>query len=443
MKRISIADWAIQEALRQGAQAARAELSCIDMLNVQCEDDEVTALQQNSGCGLVIRLYVDGRYGTYSTNRLDRSEIAHLISNGITCTRLLTPDPDRTLPDPSRYYRASSLEHNRLQAIALGNYIDDDPALGLNPVQMALSVAQPILGADSRIINISTQLGNRSGWQYLADTQGFSGISLCCQAYAYTSVALHDQGDSRPSDGWVEYGINFTELHTRLAPLGQLSLQAALWRLGASSVKAGRYTVAVEPVCLPKLLNPLLEAMSDYNLYQHRSFLADRLGEQITSPCFTLTDEPQRHGAFGACLFDFEGVRTEQTPLITDGRLLTYFIGTYYGRKMHTTPTVSQANVLCIKPGTQSRQHIMSSLGQTILITGFLGGNCNETTGDFSFGIEAQLFVHGERVQAIAGMNITGNMLELWKNLSEVSSDAERVPDGYFPTLFFSNINIQ
>ncbi|MBO7379145.1 MAG: hypothetical protein J6U31_05290 [Bacteroidales bacterium] len=182
MKRIEIADWAVNEALQKGAQAARAELSCIDMLNVQCEDAEVSTLQQNSGCGLVLRLFVDGRFGTFSTNRLDRTEISALIANGIACTRLLSIDADRTLPDPSRYYRSESLEANRQEALALESYLENDPTL--DPVRLALSIGQPVLGSDPRLISFTTQFGTRSGWQYVADSQGFRGISFCSNAYA-------------------------------------------------------------------------------------------------------------------------------------------------------------------------------------------------------------------------------------------------------------------
>lgn len=441
MKRIEIADWAVNEALQKGAQAARAELSCIDMLNVQCEDAEVSTLQQNSGCGLVLRLFVDGRFGTFSTNRLDHTEISALIANGIACTRLLSIDADRTLPDPSRYYRSESLEANRQESLALESYLENDPTL--DPVQLALSIGQPVLGSDPRLISFTTQFGTRSGWQYVADSQGFRGISFCSNAYAYSSASLHDEGDSRPSDGWLETGIGYADLLPLLPDLGRKALQAAQWRLGAGPVKPGLYHLAIEPVCLMKLLDPLLDAMSGFNLYAHRSFLAGKLGQQIASSSFTLTEEPQRKGAFGACLYDLEGVRTQFTELIKKGCLQTWFLSTYYARKLQMEPTLSSSNVLCIEPGTRSRQAILNDCPEAILITGFLGGNCNELTGDFSFGIEGQLFRYGERVQGVSGMNITGNMLQLWQSVSEIADDVERTFDGFFPTVFFEMISLQ
>jgi len=442
IKKIDIADWALSEALRCGAQAVRVELSCIDNFIVQCQDTEISTLQQSNGCGLMLRLFVDGRYGSYSTNRLEKAELQDLINNGIACTRLLTPDPDRVLPDPSRYYKAESLEQNKQEMLALKNFSPTNPEI--DPVSMACEIARPVIGTDPRLINISTYLSNRSGWQYMADSQSFRGYSCCSMSAAYTTASLRDEGDSRPSDSWMYYAIGLDELQLQLPDLASKALKAAQMRIGASSVPAGRYHIAIEQTCLMKLLGPLLEAMQDYNLYQNRSILQQySLGDQIVSPILTLTEEPQRQGAFSACLFDYEGVRTTFTPLILKGRIQQWCISTYFGRKLKMTPTLSNPNVLCISPGLLSRQEVLNSLDDTILITGFLGGNCNEVTGDFSFGIEGQLYNRGNRIKGIAGMNLTGNILELWNNLSNICSDVERLPDGYFPTLFFENVEIQ
>ncbi len=439
--KIDIANWTLQQALSAGAQAARIELSCIDNIAIQCQDIEVSTLQQSRGCGLVMRLFVDGRYGTYSTNRLERADLLQLINNGIACTRLLSPDPDRSLPDPARYYRASDLEANRKEALALGNFSATPPQA--DPIELAIETARPVMGSDPRLIHLSTYLSYRSGWQYMADSQDFHGYSCCSTAAAYCTASLQDEGDSRPSDSWMEYAISIDELRPLLADLGLKALEAARQRLGATPVPAGRYNIAVEQTCLMRLLGPILSAMQDSDLYTHRSFLASHhIGDIITSPLLSLSDQPQRHRAFSACLFDFEGVRTEHTTLIREGHLCEWFIGTYLGRKMQLTPHLSGPNVLCIEPGSLSRQEVLDQLDDTILITGFLGGNCNDVTGDFSFGIEGQLYRRGERIKGVAGVNLTGNMLDFWQNLSHVCNDVEKLPDGYFPTLFFHDIKI-
>lgn len=47
---------------------------------------------------MVVHLFVDGRYGSYSTNRLDKKELEKFIKDGISATRFLAEDKARTLP---------------------------------------------------------------------------------------------------------------------------------------------------------------------------------------------------------------------------------------------------------------------------------------------------------------------------------------------------------
>ena len=68
----------------------------------RCEDGQ---MQQASEGGLSLSLYVDGRYGSISTNRLNRKELETFIKNGIDSTRYLAKDEARVLADPSRYYK--------------------------------------------------------------------------------------------------------------------------------------------------------------------------------------------------------------------------------------------------------------------------------------------------------------------------------------------------
>lgn len=66
---------------------------------------KIDRLQQASENSMVIHLFVDGRYGSFSTNRLDKKELEKFIRNGIDSTRYLAEDKARTLPDASLYYK--------------------------------------------------------------------------------------------------------------------------------------------------------------------------------------------------------------------------------------------------------------------------------------------------------------------------------------------------
>jgi PmbA protein len=87
----------------------------------------------------------------------------------------------------------------------------------------------------------------------------------------------------------------------------------------------------------------------------------------------------------------------------------------------------------------------MKAAGKGILVTGFLGGNSNSTTGDFSLGVNGFYFENGKLVQPVQEMNIAGNLLEFWKRLKEVGNDPFansplRTPSLLFDDVLFSGV---
>jgi PmbA protein len=88
---------------------------------------------------------------------------------------------------------------------------------------------------------------------------------------------------------------------------------------------------------------------------------------------------------------------------------------------------------------------MIKGLKRGILVDGFIGGNSNSTTGDFSFGITGQLYENGERVKPVNEMNISGNALEFWKRLVEIGNDpfvysTLRAPSMLFEAVHFSGL---
>ena len=140
-------------------------------------------LQQASESGLSISLYVDGRYGSYSTNRLDKKELETFIKNGIESTRYLAVDEARVLPDASRYYKGGKpdlqLSDRRFETIN-----PDDK------VAIARAAAEEVLGKDSRIISVGTSYGDGESSSYRLTSNGFEGESKSTWFSLSADVAL-------------------------------------------------------------------------------------------------------------------------------------------------------------------------------------------------------------------------------------------------------------
>jgi PmbA protein len=75
-----------------------------------------------------------------------------------------------------------------------------------------------------------------------------------------------------------------------------------------------------------------------------------------------------------------------------------------------------------------------------ILVTGFIGGNSNATTGDYSFGVVGFRVRGGAVAEPVAEMNVSGNMAELMKRLVAVGDDPYLYSSMRTPTLVFEGV---
>ena len=88
-----------------------------------------------------------------------------------------------------------------------------------------------------------------------------------------------------------------------------------------------------------------------------------------------------------------------------------------------------------------SLQTILDRCSNGILVTGFNGGNCNPATGDFSFGIEGFAFSKGKITHPVREMLITGNIIDLWNNMTAAGDDYRPSARWQIGTLAFENVS--
>jgi len=427
-----LAQWAMDYALKNGCQAAKVSLYSGSNTSFELRDAQMDKLQQASESRMSLFLYVDGRYGTYSTNRLDKKELESFIRNGVESTRYLAEDEARVLPDASRYYKGGKPD---LQLL-------DPQFSAVNPdnkVALAQAIAEEALGKDPRIISVESSYGDGDGFSYQITSNGFEGETQQSWYSLSASVAVKGEGEARPSSYWYESSLYLDKLVKE--GVGQKALERTLQKIGQKKAKSGRYTMVVDPMNSGQLLRPMLSAVFGSALQQKNSFLLDKLGQKVGSDKFTLLDEPHLIGASGARYFDSEGVATERRSVFDKGVLKTYYIDTYNAKKMDVDPTVANPSILVMQLGNKDLNGLISDVAHGILVTGFNGGNSNSSTGDFSYGIEGFLIEKGKLTLPLSEMNVTGNMITLWNSLAETGNDPRLNSSWRIPSLVFEGVD--
>lgn len=419
-------------ALKNGCQAAKLVLYSNSNASFELRDAKMDKLQQASESGLSISLYVDGKYGSYSTNRLDKKELESFIRNGIDSTRYLAEDEARVLPDSSRYYKGGKPDLQQF----------DDKFYTLNPddkVDIARAAAEEVLGKDERIISVGSSYSDGEGASYRLTSNGFEGESKSTWFAVSADVAVKGEGEARPSSSWYDSAMFYDKLIK--SGIGTKALERVLKKLGQRKAASGKYTMVLDPMNSGQLLSPLLNALYGSALQQKSSFLLNKLNTKVGSDKLNLMDEPHLIGARGARYFDNEGVATERRPIFENGTLKTYFIDTYNSKKMGVEPTISSPSLLVLQPGNKDLDGLVADVQKGILVTGFNGGNSNKSTGDFSYGIEGFLIENGKLVQPVNEMNVTGNMITLWYSLVAVGNDPRVSSSWRIPSLVFEGVD--
>lgn len=426
-----LAKWAVKHALENGAQQVSVSISNSRSSSIDVREQKIDKLEQADESNLSIRLFVDKKYSGHSTNRLDKAELARFINEAIAGTRFLSEDEFRTLPDPALYYSGKGTDLNTLDK----NFDAHNPQ---QKIDLAFQVENEVLGKDDRIISVSTGYYDGLNERVLVTSNGFEGDTANSYYGLNASVSVKG-GDARPESGWSESAIFYDQLEKN--GIGKTALERALKKIGQGKVESGRMPMIVENRSLSRVFSPLMSALNGSAIQQRNSFLIDKLNEKVFSEKLSVVDDPLIPSGRGSRLFDNEGLACRKRTVFEGGVIQTYYIDTYYGKKLNMEPSGGSSTNLVFQSGDLDLNGLIALVEKGILVTGFNGGNCNGTTGDFSYGIDGFLIEKGKIVKPVSEMNITGNMIDLWSAIEEVGKDAYRNSSWMTPSILFKAVD--
>jgi PmbA protein len=105
------------------------------------------------------------------------------------------------------------------------------------------------------------------------------------------------------------------------------------------------------------------------------------------------------------------------------------------------TPTTGSASNRIIGTGDHSLEALLKEVGSGIYVTSWLGGNADNTTGDFSLGLRGHLIENGQVGGPVGEMNVTGNLKDLFSRLDLVGNDVHPYSTTLSPSLVFSGVD--
>lgn len=428
------AEACVELTLRAGARECAARSYRVRDVTVQWRDGRLEQINEATTRGVGLQLYVDGRYASVSTSDLRPEALQAFVADAVAMTRSLAPDPFRSLPDPSLYLGQSDTD---LQ-------LEDPDYFALTAERrrgLAREIeagARSVQGADA-IVSVTTGFNDNRTESFRLHSNGFSGTRVETSFWSFAQTTVKD-GDGRRPEDWAAHGVRRLADLPDMAGVGSEASRRALARLGSRKADSAVMAMAVDNRSAGRLLSALLGPLQAASLQQKRSFLDGRLGQTLGSRALTLVDDPLLVQGFGSRLFDGEGLAARPLVLFENGVLRNYYVDTYYGKKLGMPPTTGSTSNLIVPPGARPPKQLLADVGEGILVSGFLGGNSNGTTGDFSLGVQGFRLRGGEPAEPVGEMNISGNLTELLQRLVAVGDDPYPHSTLRVPTLVFEGV---
>ncbi len=415
-----------------------------ESFSVQVRMRGVETVKNSQGKRLGLRVCLDRRSATTSTSDFSPESVSQLLDEAMAMAAATAEDPCGGLPEPEAL--AADLPELDLWDGEAGALPVPD-RIGLATVAEAAA-----LDADPRIKNSEgAEFGNDEARVLLANSHGF------CGEYRRSSVGLSvtpvaSQDGQMQRDSWYTVSRRLRELQGAEA-VGREAARRALRRLGGRKVSTQRVPVVFDPDIAAGLLRSLCGAVSGSAIYRDASFLAGKLGEQIASPLLTVVDDGRMPGGLGSRPFDGEGVPTRRTVVIREGKLSSYLLDTYTGRKLGMAstgnasralsqpPSVGPTN-LSILPGPHPPEEIIRSVTRGLYITELIGFGVNLVTGDYSRGAVGLWIENGELAYPVDEITIAGNLKEMLRQIEMIGSDLEWRGTVASPTLKIAEMTV-
>ena len=416
-----------------GAEEVTAGVSHSAYSELSRRDGRIEEAKESRSLSASVELLVDDRFSAHSTSDLRPDALKAFLERAVAATRFLEPDPHRRLP---------AREEMGIADIDLDlidpHFVDGDPEPRRVCAESVEAQVKAVMD-DQKVRSITAYAWEGRSRRAVAFSNGFEATGERTSFGMATSVSL-EEPDGRIPEAWSSCsGVHRSDLW-RIDRLATGIRERSLARLGSRPAASGRYPMLLDRRVVSRILGTLLGPLSGAAIYEHRSCLADRLDTAVASSAFTMLDDPFIPRAAGSHRTDSDGRLPIRRDIVRDGVLKTFFIDVYNGRRLERAPTTGRASNVVVPPGARSVAQLAKPLEKAILVDGFLGGNANPTTGDFSFGIRGALLERGERVSAVSEMNVSGNILDLMQRFVEAADDPWLLGAWRCPTLLFDDV---
>lgn len=434
----NLAESLIDFALSHGADEAEVSIQEGSEFNVDVRLGEIESLLEAGSKHLSFRLIKDKKTASAGSSDLSRETLNGLILSALKRIVHTHPDEYSGLPETQKVS------------------IDPDPLRLYDPViqelrakekiDLALQTERTAL-SDPRITNShGAGFATRDIKTIIANSKGFSGTSS--DTFFSLGLGLQAGKSDQIVEGyWSTTNRFFAELENT-DDIARKAIERTVRQLNPRKIATRKIPVIFEPNMTAWLMGFLFGCVSGTAVYQKTTFLAGSLGETIGNSQINVIDDALMPGRLGTSPFDSEGVPSQSTEVIREGRLQNFLLNTYTARKLgkKTTGNAAGSGIgpgnFYLKAGDKNPHEILKSMDEGMILIRTIGHGLNPVTGDISRGAFGLWVENGEILYPVSEVTISGNLGAILHDIELVGNDLEFRSSVCGPTIKIAEMTV-
>ncbi len=391
----------IDHGLTLGADFAEVFVEKSQSSIVNTLREQVQSVESGIDFGIGLRLVYGTKVLYGYTNDTSADEMMRILSD-LASRDLRDPVVTTTAFD----YRDSPDRHPLKQILSNDPAIESRVAYLLHADAAARAASNLISQTRGmcREVEQRIEIFNSEGL-HTGDTRHYTRATM-------TSIAADgsEQATGMRSDG----GMIGWELAKNLdaEQTGAEASRQAMVNLGAKACPSGRMPVVIGNgfggVIFHEACGHLLETTS---VAKKASVFHDKLGEMIANPAVSASDDGTLTNEWGSLNIDDEGMETQSTRLIKDGKLVSFLVDrigsqqTGYDRtgsgrrESYKYAPASRMRNTFIEAGDDEFDAMIGSIDRGIYAAQMGGGSVQPGTGEFNFAVTEGYYVEDGKIQ--------------------------------------------
>lgn len=181
--------------------------------------------------------------------------------------------------------------------------------------------------------------------------------------------------------------------------------------------------IILSPMCAQDFLGMYVGAfLSTTPLVAGTSVLKNKLGKSVAAKCVTVTSDPTGPDVCGYRVTS-DGYRAADMTIIENGVLKSFALSQYGALKTGKARAANAGDMACFRPGARPHAELLKDVKRGLLVFRFSGGSPSEN-GDISGVAKNSFYIEDGKIAfPVMETMISGNLLTMFKNVREVSSD--------------------